>query len=400
MQIRVSEEKFDIYPYFSYLENIFRMSSMRNVIVSGPMKFILECLKLAELPADTNIRLHQISDCNPVTSLFFVIYPQNNEKILLKNRGRIQNLHLPGMQSKLNAIQRYSYLGSIVNLHQNMVTHSLGNLLHYLDAHWKYIFLSESNITTITNLKSFNIQDMVLMDNSTFLALNIFSPNDDKGNDNTLVDSFSLYGLLNKCCSKYGSAELKMLMMRPICNVHEIQFRHSIIEWCMRKENAGPLNKIKKHLKTLCNINRVHVKMLLRPKKKPAYLKSLRETIKEINAICEISSDVVASGETNNFFQKLANETNFKTVLDIIENVTDVDQSVLENRFIIQPEFDPILTQLKATLEVANMVIIKSLETNINEYSDKFCSFGLIYKDTVGFVLGTYTFMIFFFIVR
>lgn len=401
MQISITEETLDYYPNFSYLHNIFRVISKRNLIASGPIKFLQKCLELAGLPTDTNIRLHQIDSSNPVSSLSFVIYPQDNGKIFLRNKERVLSLQLPEMCEKLDSMEHHSYLGVILPLYQSMVIHALGNLLNYLDAHWKYIYVVEQSIVTVTNLKVYHMNDMLLIDNSTLLALNIFSPKENSSTGfnfgNTTNDPLSLYMLLNKCCSKYASIKLKIMLSRPIRNVNEIRYRHSIIEWCLQKENVDQLMAIKVHLKSVCNINRVYVKLLMKPIKKPKYLKAIRDTIREMKAICDICVWIVAGGEKNILFKQLTNkgESILKEMLHIIDEVIDVDKSVLENQFVIRPEFDPILAQSIESFDTSKLIILQSIEIQTQEYPDKIIGLGLIYRDTIGFVLSRYTVLIF-----
>lgn len=173
LELYVTHETVDLRPHFCHLQNLFRIiPNMRNVLASGPDVFLTEVMKLIGLrnKMDPNqYRLHRLKTLSAAT---FVVYA-NNDKTLIENRKRILEMHTPRMPEEMTERERFNFIETIVPLHQNLVVQSLGNLLHFLDANWKHLFLREETRPVVSDIKVYKLEGHVLVDDSTFSALQV-----------------------------------------------------------------------------------------------------------------------------------------------------------------------------------------------------------------------------------
>lgn len=153
LELYITYEKADLRPDFCHLHNLFRiMPNMRNVIASGPDVFLQAVMKLLGIPDvdPTRYRLHNLKTLSAAT---FVVYA-SNEKTLIQNRQRILEMHMPRMSMTTMSLQdRFNFVETVVPMHQTLVVQCLGNLLHFLDANWRHLFLREETRPVISDLQ-------------------------------------------------------------------------------------------------------------------------------------------------------------------------------------------------------------------------------------------------------
>lgn len=128
-------------------------------------------MKLLGLPDVDPIqyRLHNLKTASAAT---FVVYA-NNEKTLIENRQRILEMHMPRMTAAMSLQDRFNFVETVVPLHQTLIVQCLGNLLHFLDANWRHLFLREETRPVISDLQVYKLDGNVLIDESTFSTLQV-----------------------------------------------------------------------------------------------------------------------------------------------------------------------------------------------------------------------------------
>lgn len=207
----------DLRPDYIQLRNLFRQVQPSYMVTSGPNNFLEDIINLLELPEGTNYAKFKIKKSNPATANNVAIYPFNRKNNLSGFRKQIYELNLPGLPSESSRSDRQIFIDSVFPMDQDLMVHSLGNLLQYLNdnnSKWRQVFLNFDKNPIITNLSVFYMESQVLMDDSTFNALNIFSnithPSSFK--NQIRKDGLSLFNLLNQCCSSIGVQELKVFI--------------------------------------------------------------------------------------------------------------------------------------------------------------------------------------------
>lgn len=206
----------DLRPDYVQLRNLFRQVQPSYMVTSGPNHFLEDIIKLIDLPEGTDYAKFKIKKSKSATANNIAIYPFNRKNNLSGFRKQIYELNLPGLPSECSRSDRQMFVDSVFPMDQDLMVHSLGNLLQYLNdnnSKWRQVFLNLDRNPIITNLNVFYMESQVLMDDSTFNALNIFSnithPSSFK--NQIRKDGLSLFNLLNQCCSSIGVQELKVL---------------------------------------------------------------------------------------------------------------------------------------------------------------------------------------------
>lgn len=205
----------DLRPDYIQLRNLFRQVQPLYMVTSGPNNFLEDIINLLELPEGTDYTKFKIKKSKSATANNVAIYPFNRKNNLSGFRKLIYELNLPGLPSESSRSDRQMFIDSVFPMDQDLMVHSLGNLLQYLNDNngkWRQVFLNFDKNPIITNLNVFYMESQVLMDDSTFNALNIFSnivhPSSFK--NQIRKDGLSLFNLLNQCCSSIGVQELKV----------------------------------------------------------------------------------------------------------------------------------------------------------------------------------------------
>lgn len=173
LDLFITYEMIDLRPDFCHLQNLFRiMPNMRNVLASGPEIFLTAVMKLLGLPNKMDPNQYRLNHLKTLSAATFVVYA-SNEKTLIENRKRILEMHMPRMTSTMTEQERFNFIETVVPLHQTLVVQCLGNLLHFLEANWKHLFLREEARPVVSDVKVYKLDGTVLIDESTFSALQV-----------------------------------------------------------------------------------------------------------------------------------------------------------------------------------------------------------------------------------
>ncbi|XP_031626619.1 mutS protein homolog 5-like [Contarinia nasturtii] len=364
LDLFITYETADLRPDFCHLQNLFRiMPNMRNVVASGPDIFLTAIMKLLGMPnkLDPNqYRLHRLSTLSAAT---FVVYT-NNDKTLTENRIRILEMYTPRMTTEMTKQERFNFIETVVPLHQNLVVQSLGNLLHFLDANWKHLFLREETRPVVSDIKVYKLDGNVLIDDSTFSSLQVFAHKDHpsafkKGASNTSDNGPSLFGVMNTCVSRLGSNQLKTWLFQPTNVVDELSRRHRMIEWCRNEKNAVNLTKFRASLKKVSNTGELYAR-LIRTRGKPNVWKAFKRTlyyVKDIADICialvRIKSPDIAGTVIEQFGVYSNENAAVCEMLKTINTIVDLDESTATGKFTVRPGLDKELDAKKEQFQIA-----------------------------------------------
>lgn len=175
LDLYITYETVDLRPDFCHLQNLFRIiPNMRNVLASGLDIFLTAVMKLVGLPDKMDPAQYRLNRLKSLSAAPFVVYA-SNEKTLIENRQRILEMHMPRMSKTMTDQERFNFIETVVPLHQTLVVQSLGNLLHFLNANWNHLFLREETRPVVSDVKVYKLDGNVLIDDSTFSALQVNS---------------------------------------------------------------------------------------------------------------------------------------------------------------------------------------------------------------------------------
>lgn len=292
-------------------------------------------------------------------------------------------------------MEKKLYLETHIQPHQKLVIQSAGNLLRYMDTNWKAI--SADNMPPIiSSLKVFSLKSQVLIDDSTYLALEIFSTATHpsgfmKGLKGAEQMGFSLYRLLNQCQSKIGSDELKMILQQPTNDISELNKRYDTIEWCLNHQNTSIVVRLKRMMKEVYEISRCFKKILENPDKM-YFWKIFRSSVAHAYKICELCRDSVREGENSGLIEELGEavkgQVEVMVVFMAITEIVDIDEGMQENKFIVQEGFDPELDNQKNLLRKIQMNVPEVTQAELRKYFPVFESCEYTMVPEMGFVIA------------
>lgn len=238
-------ETVDTSPDHIQLRNLFRNIQPSFLVASGPNKFISELIQLLDLPEGTDVNKFKANKSKTAnanaTNVSF--YPFNRKNQQEGFRKRIYELDLPGLKAESSKTDRQIFIDSAFPMNQELAVLALGNLLKYLQENhlkWRHVFMHLDKSVVITNVSVFFTESQVLIDDTTFNSLNIFSNIYHPSSFKTQVrrDGLSLFNMLNECVSSVGVQELKSMLKQPIRDITELNLRFSTIEWCLKPEST------------------------------------------------------------------------------------------------------------------------------------------------------------------
>lgn len=95
----------------------------------------------------------------------------------------------------------------------------------------------------IISLRILNMDNLVWIDDNTYESLQIFPTHEyqstSKLTQKSIKESPSIFSLLNRCNSVLGSKYLKIILAQPTKNLNVLQYRHEVIEFCLKPCNKS-----------------------------------------------------------------------------------------------------------------------------------------------------------------
>ena len=398
LELFVTYEAVDLKPDFWNLKNHFRQIEVSTVLASGPTVFLKAIMQLLDLPESADPHEYRITRAQPMTAAEFVVY-MNNEKTLRDSRRRILELRLPGMKPHDSDKDRHNFIETILPLNQTLMVQCLGNLLNFLDSNWKQLFLRTDRNPIITDISIFQLNSQVLIDESTFCALQVFAPRDHpsafkKSSHGSLKEGLSLYSIMNTCVSRIGSNTLRMMLQQPIRDLEELNLRHDTIEWCRKDRNSLLTGKFQTFLRGICNIGELFSK-LVASRGKPALWKTFQRAIHHGHMIGVICADLVQTKPQevqNTVLEQLGKFTlENQTIEGILQNmnvIIDLEESLKNGKFCVNFGLDTELDQKKEKLMEVLQILTDTARREIINSPDFVRELTVHFVHEMGFLIG------------
>lgn len=395
-------ETVDLAPDHVQLRHLFRQVQPSYLAATGGTKFIEKLVDLLDLPEDTNLNKYKVSRTKPananVTNVSF--YPFNRKIDQESYRKRIYELELPGLPAEASKADRKRFIDSVLPMKQELAIMSLGNLLKYLRENslkWRHIFLSLDRNPIITNVLVFLLESQVLLDETTFQSLNIFSNNYHPSSFKNQVrkDGLSLFNMVNQCLSAVGVQELKSMLKQPSRDLNELNLRFATIEWCLKPENREQVVTLRESLKSLLNVNAV-VARIIANNGKVSDWKSLKKTIYSSFMICELCANLKDDNIKGTVLHDLSSFYNedqtVKGLLFALDKILDLEGEASPTKLFavkegIDPNLDEKRNHLREMVEECNGM---ALDESLVSVNDDQTAFRFVHFPELGFVVGTY----------
>lgn len=355
MELSVMQQTIEIRPEFVNLNNLFRIVTPTNILMAGHDNFLKEVLRINNIPPDVELKSLKVDKKGVNFSSNILIYPMD-KKTLFANKNRVLKINLPGMLKNQTDDERIYFLESVLPIKEDLTVQTIGNLFQYLDKNWRMIYNQSDLNPVIVDLNVFCMQGQLLMDSVTFDALQIFTSSNHpsgfkKGAAGTFIEGFSIYGLLNKCSSKNGSNELKIMLKQPIRDLLELNLRHSTIDWLRNGRNFEIIERIKTNIKKIKNVNLIFSR-LFSNSGKPNDWKVLKQTIYHAFLLCKLclelsENDSMIIQFIKDFADIIKNNTNLELIVQTIDEIVNLEETEKNNRFIVNSGIDHSLDEKK-----------------------------------------------------
>lgn len=389
------QEVHELRPDYPALGNLFRQVKPTHLVCSGPTNFLEDLMKLLDLPPETDLNKFKVKKNWPNCSNIS-IYPAMT-KSLGDFRKKIYSLNLPGIPREASETDRQIFIDSALPMYQNLMVHSLGNLLRFLEDNcvkFRELFLNLEKLPIVTSLSVFFMESQVMIDESSFNALNIFStvyhPSSFK--NQIKRDGLSLFNLLNQCSSTIGVQCLKSMLKQPTRDVFELNLRYSTIEWCTKKENFPHVVKIRAHLKNLLNISQVMRRIVINFGCTGDW-SSFKKTVYYVVLICRLCSQFDNTAIQNTFLLDLSRyvteEQVIQGVLYALDKIVDIEAIETKKKFCVKKGLDENLDEKQERLQELRTESYYKMEPNLLKIFPSEDAFSLVYFPEIGFVLGT-----------
>uniref|UniRef100_A0A182NRB9 DNA mismatch repair proteins mutS family domain-containing protein n=1 Tax=Anopheles dirus TaxID=7168 RepID=A0A182NRB9_9DIPT len=382
-------------PQYVLLRELVRRYQPLFYVISGPTCFLEDCREVLGVSIATTTRTDssEVAARNTSASstqstnvkvVDFSVHAQTTAK------GRILSLKLPGMAPESNELECRTYLESILPFEQELLVHSVGNLLLLLDTVGDA--LSSAQLVTKINLVTPSTQ--LIIDGLTYEALQIFDTSRHPSGFKCGLDSrgLSVFSLFNKCSSKNGEEWLSRLMTQPIRDREELQHRHNTVQWLL--ENVRYANQFDQCLKHLSNVGLLYRKILQGTARNTDW-KMLKKNLYYLYTLCKVCKLTLDDPRTaGTLVQELGrysrNPSNaLKHVLYTIDKCLDLEKGDEENKVIFRAGLDPTVDQLREQYDGLRQMVMESSRLDLEHLQLDMANVCVTYLPSFGFVIST-----------
>ncbi|XP_053330075.1 mutS protein homolog 5 [Spea bombifrons] len=335
-----------------------------------------------------------------------VLFP-NVDFGLQVSKQRILAGNFPALPSKLTETEKILHLSSIIPFDCPLMVRSfnliiplpiihpfqirtLGGLLKFLDRRRIGVQLEDSSVgVPILSLRKYVLTDIVDMDHDTYSVLQIFKsevhPSVYKMSS-SVKEGLSLYGLLNRCRSRWGENTMRLWMMQPTRDLATLKSRLDVIEFFMIPRNLEIAQNLQSCLKSIKNIPLILKRMTLSNTKVSDW-QALYKTV--YNAVC-IGDTCRSLPQTVCLFSRTSSafSNDLRYIASIISKVVDFEESLAEKRFCIKPFVDPAVDEKKRRLQGLSDFLTEVARKELDTLDSNIPSCCVIYIPLIGFLLS------------
>ncbi|XP_028412976.1 mutS protein homolog 5-like isoform X1 [Dendronephthya gigantea] len=296
---------------------------------------------------------------------------------------------LPSLPQHYTETERMMHLGSIVPFENTNMVKATGALIKYIDK--KRIGVELEDIETkvpILALKTFSLEDAMMIDENTYSALQIFQkeshPSAFKGGSGA-KEGLSLFGMMNMTKSVIGSRLLRVWFRRPTTNMDVLKQRQKAIAFFQSPQNAENTTSIQECLKHIKCISRTLVRMASAQASIGDW-QSLYKTVYNaiyISNMCKAIPDVQIA-------QKIARDfsEDLHRIASLINKIVDFDDSTSQNRFVVKPGVDENLDEKKRTYNGLPDFMTKVAQEELSKLDASITECNILYLPQLGYLLA------------
>ncbi|XP_053545588.1 mutS protein homolog 5 [Bombina bombina] len=199
-------------------------------------------------------------------------------------------------------------------------------------------------------------------------------------------EGLSLYGVLNRCRSKWGEIMMRQWMMRPTLDRSELASRLDVIEFFMQAQNQETAETLQSCIKNIKNIPLILKNMTLSHTKVTEW-QGLYKTV--TNADC-IGDTCRSLPQSVTLFTHISStfSSDLHYIASLIIKVVDFEESLTEKRFCIKPYVDPAVDEKKRRLHGLSDFLTDVARQELESLDHEIPSCCVIYIPLIGFLLS------------
>ncbi|XP_046906065.1 mutS protein homolog 5 [Hypomesus transpacificus] len=318
-----------------------------------------------------------------------VLYPSVDFGVEV-SKQRLLSAQLPFLPASVSERGRASYLSSCLSFDSLLMLRSVGALLKCLDRRRVGVELEDSSVgVPILQFLTYTLKDVVYIDRDTYSVLQIFKselhPSVYKLQSG-VKEGLSLYGILNRCKSKFGSKMLRQWFLRPSRDLALLNRRQTVVRFFSSPRNSDTLRTLQGSLSNIRNIPNVLHRMSLCHTTVSDW-QSLYKTV--YSAVC-IRDTLRSLPQSIQLFQEISEgfSDDLYYITSLISRVVDFESSLSENRFTVKPNVDPAIDEKKRRMMGLSDFLTDVARRELEHLDARIPSCCVIYIPLIGFLLS------------
>ncbi|KAM8826385.1 mutS protein homolog 5 isoform 1-T1 [Synchiropus picturatus] len=318
-----------------------------------------------------------------------VIYPTVDFDLEV-GKQRLLAAHLPFLSTSISPQEKFAYLSSCISFDSPLMMRAVGGLLKCLDKKRVGVELEDSSVgVPILKIRAYTLSNIVFIDQDTYSVLNIFKleshPSVFKLQSGE-KEGFSLYGILNRCRSKFGSILLRQWFLRPTFDLNVLHRRQEVIYFFKFPRNSDLLTAMQSMLHNMRNIPSLLSTMSLHNTK----VIDLQNLYKAVVSAVRMRNTARQLPQSIQLFQEISEDFSDELlhIAILINHVVDFDRSVAENRFVLKPNVDPAVDEKKRMLMGLSGFLTNVARRELEQLDVAIPSCSVTYIPLFGFLLS------------
>ncbi|KFB46055.1 AGAP002642-PA-like protein [Anopheles sinensis] len=376
-------------PQYALLRELVRRYNPLFYVLSGASCFLDDCTELLGLPPRTTTGAPDSSRASESTATNVKIY-EFHAKAQATAKNRLLALKVSGMPLESDERECRTFLESMLPFEQELLVHSVGNLLLLLDSAGDMV--PTERLVTKVNLTTPSTQ--LIIDGLTYEALQIFDASRHPSGFKCGTDTrgLSVYSLFNRCSSKNGEEWLSRLMTQPIRDSSELKRRHDTVQWLLENVRYG--NQFDLCLKHLSNVGLLYRKILQATARNREW-KMLKKNLYYLYSLCKVCTmalEVPATAGTlvEDLGRYSRNPDNaLKHVLYTVDKCLDLEKGEEENKVVIRAGLDPEIDQLRDQYDGLRRLVLETSRLEMENLQLDMGHVCVTYLPSFGFVIST-----------
>ncbi|KAL5486410.1 hypothetical protein EMCRGX_G018880 [Ephydatia muelleri] len=293
-------------------------------------------------------------------------------------KHRLFATNLPGVPTNATAEQRHILVSSLLPTESLNMVRSIGALLKYVEKKRLGVELEDTSVPVpILALRNFSLDQLVVVDENSYIALQIFQkethPSVYKGGGGS-KEGLSLFGLTMICSmapptSRHHeqdqiSVGLKNFA-RPLRDIPTLQQRLDAVSFLAALKNTEVTTNIQDCLKHIRNLPTIYNAIF-------------------IGDMCRALSQDIS------IFKRIAAAftDELPRVASLINQIIDFGESSLHNRFVVKPNIDAELDEKKQLYNGLPDLMTQVAEEELAKLPDYITQCTIIYVPQLGFLLS------------